>query len=110
VQASEAAFRTAAENADWTPVGTFQQLPTDLPGNETWPVTGASFILVAQSPTAGGNTSEVLRFFNWALHQGEPIARELDYVSIPSAVADQLPTLWSTLRNSTGKHLWPQDR
>jgi phosphate transport system substrate-binding protein len=106
VQASRGTFRAAAEVADWHAASGFQQLPTDLPGNESWPVTGASFILVDKSPAGGGNTRQVLRFFNWALHQGESIAAELDYVPVPRTVVDSLPALWNTLRDSSGKPVW----
>ena len=64
----------------------------------------------AAAPAAGGTTTEVLRFFNWALHQGEPIARELDYAPVPRTVVDALPSLWGTLRDSSGKRLWTEDR
>ena len=110
VQAGRNSFRAAAEVADWRAASGFQQLPTDLPGAESWPVTGASFILIGRSPPAGGNTVAVLRFFDWALHQGEPLARELDYAPVPRTVVDQLPALWSALRDSSGKRLWPEDR
>jgi phosphate transport system substrate-binding protein len=95
VQAGRDSFRAAAEAGDWQAAAGFQQLPTDLPGNDTWPVTGASFILVPAG--GGGNTAEVLRFFAWALHQGEPIAQELDYAPVPRTVIDSLPALWGTL-------------
>jgi len=107
VQAGGNAFRAAAEAADWHATDGFQQLPADLPGTESWPVTGASFILVGTAPAAGGNTTEVLRFFAWALHQGDSLARDLDYVPVPRTVADALPALWGTLHDSSGKRLWP---
>jgi len=110
VQAGRDAFRAAAETADWNAAAGFQQLPTDRPGAASWPVTGASFILVDKSPSDGRNTTQVLRFFDWALHQGEPIARDLDYVPVPLAMVEQLPALWGTLRDGAGKRLWPQDR
>jgi phosphate transport system substrate-binding protein len=110
VQAGRGAFRAAAETADWNAAAGFQQLPTDRPGAASWPVTGASFILVGKTPSDGRNTTQVLRFFDWALHQGESIARDLDYVPVPSAVVEQLPALWGPLRDSAGKRLWPQDR
>ncbi len=110
VQAGRDSFRAAAEAADWHAAGGFQQLPTDLPGNDTWPVTGASFILIGTAPADGGNTTEVLRFFNWALHQGEPIAQQLDYAPVPRTVIDALPSLWGTLHDSAGKRLWTEDR
>jgi phosphate transport system substrate-binding protein len=110
VQAGRDSFRAAAESADWHAAGGFQQLPADLPGNDTWPVTGASFILIGTAPADGGNTTEVLRFFHWALHHGEPIARELDYAPVPRTVIDALPSLWGTLHDSAGKRLWTEDR
>jgi phosphate transport system substrate-binding protein len=110
VQAGRGAFRAAAETADWNSAAGFQQLPTDPPGSASWPVTGASFILVDKSPAQTRSTAQVLRFFDWALHQGEPVVGELDYVSVPNAVVEQLPALWGTLHDNTGKRLWPQDR
>jgi phosphate transport system substrate-binding protein len=110
VQAGRDAFRAAAETADWHAAGGFQQLPTDLPGTASWPVTGASFILIASSPAAGANTAEVLRFFDWALHQGEALAGELDYAALPRRVVDELPALWGALRDRSGKRIWPEDR
>lgn len=109
VQASGSTFRAAAEAAEWHAAGGFQQLPADLPGNDSWPVTGASFILIGTAPIEGGNTTEVLRFFTWALHQGDSIARDLDYVPVPRRVIDALPALWGTLREVSGKRLWPED-
>jgi len=110
VQAGRGAFRAAAETADWNAAAGFQQLLTDRPGGGSWPITGASFILIGQPAGDGRRIAQVLRFFDWALHQGEPIARELDYVPVPGTVVEQLPALWGTLRDGTGKRLWPQDR
>jgi phosphate transport system substrate-binding protein len=106
VQAARGTFRAAAEVADWHAASGFQQLATDLPGSDSWPVTGASFILIGASPAAGGNTTEVLRFFNWALHQGASIAGDLDYVPVPRTVLDSLPSLWGTVRDSSGQPVW----
>src|SRR5262249_1383626 len=89
VQAGRDTFHAAAETADWNPAAGYSQLPTDAPGNGSWPVTGASFILVGRSAARSPNTRQVLRFFDWALHQGGAIAGELDYVPIPGAVVEQ---------------------
>jgi phosphate transport system substrate-binding protein len=109
VQAARSAFNAAAETADWSATG-FRQLPVDPPGNASWPITGASFILLDKSPSRSGNTVQVLRFFEWALREGEPLARKLDYVPVPRTVVEQLPALWGTLRDRTGQRIWPQDR
>lgn len=110
VRAGWDTFRAAAAAASWIATPTYQQLPTDQGGNLSWPITGASFILIPTSAEHGASTREVLRFFDWALHHGEPLARALDYAPVPQAVVDGLPGLWSGLRDSAGHELWPPDR
>jgi len=100
-------FTAAAMAAMGSGVNPMQQLATDLPGTESWPITGASFILIPRSSDNNGKTLEVLRFFNWAVHQGEPIAHRLEYASLPKPWIDQLPAVWRTARDSTGQSLWP---
>jgi phosphate transport system substrate-binding protein len=80
---------------------------TDLPGTESWPITGASFILIPRSSESSGGTLEVLRFFDWALRQGEPIAQGMEYASLPKAWIEQLPPLWRTVHDSAGQSIWP---
>jgi phosphate transport system substrate-binding protein len=84
-----------------------QQLETDLPGAESWPITGASFILIPRSSEMDGETREVLRFFDWGLHQGLAIAYEMEYASLPKLWIEQLPALWRTVHDSTGQSVWP---
>jgi ABC-type phosphate transport system substrate-binding protein len=106
VQAGRDAFAAAADAAN--PSGSMQQqLATDAPGTASWPITGASFILIPHPSASSAKTLAVLRFFHWALHQGEPITRGLEYAPLPKKWVDQLPTLWMTIRDSTGQSLWP---
>jgi phosphate transport system substrate-binding protein len=108
VQAGRDAFAAAAAAADRDGTAPMQQqLATDLPGTASWPITGASFILIPQPTANSAKTLAVLRFFNWALHQGEPITRGLEYAPLPKAWVDQLPTLWAAIRDSTGQPVWP---
>ena len=107
VHAGRDTFSAAAMAAIGSGLNPMQQLATDLPGADSWPITGASFILIPRSAKSGGKTLEVLRFFDWALRQGEPIAHSLEYASLPKPWIDQLPTLWRTVRDSTGQPLWP---
>jgi len=91
VQAGLEAFKAAAAAAGaWNSAATYQQLATDQPGSASWPVTGASFILIPKAPGSGPTTSSVLRFFDWALHHGESQARSLDYALVPPTVIDRL--------------------
>jgi phosphate transport system substrate-binding protein len=91
VQVGLDAFKAAAAaTGDWNSATTYQQLATDQPGSESWPVTGASFILVPQGSRNASTTSSVLRFFDWALHHGESQARSLDYALVAPGVVDRL--------------------
>ena len=85
------AFKAAAAaTGEWNFAATYQQLATDQPGGESWPVTGASFILVPKTPQNGATSSSVLRFFDWALHHGESQARSLDYALVAPGVVYRL--------------------
>ena len=107
VHAGRDTFAAAALAALGSGSNPMQQLATDLPGPESWPITGASFILIPRTPDSGSKTHEVLRFFDWALHHGGPIAHSLEYASLPRPWIDQLPPLWQTVHDSTGQSLWP---
>ncbi|MEJ0038062.1 MAG: phosphate ABC transporter substrate-binding protein PstS [Gammaproteobacteria bacterium] len=107
VHAGRDAFLAAALAADWSDLAGVGQLPTDLPGVESWPIAGTSFILIAQPTEHREKTLAVLHFFDWALRQGEPITRSLDYSPVPPVAVDQLPALWRTLRDDAGMPMWP---
>src|SRR5262249_6660878 len=107
VQPAYEAFRSAADATSWGSVESFRQMPSDPPGPQSWPITGASFILVAKRPENGETARAVLQFFDWALHAGGPTVRQLDYVPIPGQVLQQLPSVWGTIRDKDGKPVWP---
>lgn len=103
VRAGRNSFRAAAEAVDWHALATMQQLPADLPGEESWPITGASFILVGSSPDDSASTRAVLQFFEWGLRQGAPIVGRLDYASLPQEALEGLPALWAPLLEQAEK-------
>ncbi len=94
VQARRSAFRAAAAAADWNDVGAFRQLPTDLPGAASWPITGASFILLPTAAAQAARTRAARQFFDWALQHGEPIAANLDYEVLPHAAIEAVRQAW----------------
>jgi phosphate transport system substrate-binding protein len=107
VRAGPEAFRSAANAVEWGSVESMGQLPTDAPGPESWPITGASFILVRAEAGTREKTREVLRFFDWALHEGEPTVYRLEYVPVPQTVLDQFPEMWRAIRDREGEPVWP---
>lgn len=100
-------FQAAASNADWKAATGFYQILTDQPGKTSWPITGASFILLHAKQDKPANGLEALRFFDWALHSGQSMAVELDYVPMPDNVAKLIADAWKTqVRDAAGKPIW----
>jgi phosphate transport system substrate-binding protein len=77
-------FKAAAANATWDK--TFFQVLTDQPGKTSWPVTGATFIIMYLKSDKPQEAQEVLKFFNWAFDKGDKMAEDLDYVPLPDSV------------------------
>ena len=76
-------FQAAAANADWKSAPGFYLILTDQPGKETWPITGATFILMHKKQEHPDRAKEVLTFFDWAYKNGAQMAESLDYVPMP---------------------------
>ena len=94
----------AAAFADWKNAPGFYQILTDQPGKTSWPITGASFILMHEKQDKPQNAVEVLKFFDWALKNGQKMAAELDYVPMPEGVVKVIADAWKAqLKDSSGK-------
>jgi phosphate transport system substrate-binding protein len=106
LQPDDAAFAAAAASADWAKAPGFAVVLTDQAGKASWPVTGASYILVHKSQDAAKG-KEVLKFFDWAYKSGDAAAAELDYVPMPDSVTKLVQDAWrANLKDAAGKALW----
>ncbi len=88
------AFQAAASNADWKSAPGYYLILTDQQGAASWPITGASFILIHAQPVDPVAAGEALKFFDWAYKSGGPMAAELDYVPLPKALIEQIRATW----------------
>jgi len=91
-----AAFQAAAANADWLGTPGFGVILTNQSGENTWPITGATFILIHKQPSDPAASAEALKFFAWAYINGSRMAEELDYVPMPPNVVDAVKKIWRT--------------
>ena len=98
-------FKAAAAGADWKSVKGMGVVLTDQAGEKSWPVTGASFILVHAKQEKPESGREVLKFFEWAYKNGGSMAAELDYVPMPEPVVKQVQAAWKGVTDSSGKAL-----
>jgi phosphate transport system substrate-binding protein len=81
-------FAAAAAGTDWSKVPGMAIYLTDASGAKSWPITGASFILMYKNPANKSNAAEVLKFFDFAFKEGKKMAVDLDYVPMPDATTD----------------------
>jgi phosphate transport system substrate-binding protein len=100
------AFQAAAANADWSKAPGFYLLLTDQPGKDSWPITGATFILMHHAQDKPDTAREVLNFFDWAYHNGGQLAEQLDYVPMPASVITAVEQSWKTIVGADGKPVW----
>jgi len=94
-------FKAAAAGADWNK--SFYQILTNQPGKESWPLTGATFILMHTTQDKPANGSEVLKFFNWAYKNGGEAAAALEYVALPPSVVGAIEKSWAQIKDGSGK-------
>jgi phosphate transport system substrate-binding protein len=96
VAPSADSFAAAAANADWAHAPAYYLILTDQAGAKSWPITGASFILVYAQPQDLVATTEALKFFNWAYKSGTQMAADLDYVPLPDSLIKQVRATWKS--------------
>ncbi|OAF00603.1 phosphate ABC transporter substrate-binding protein [Bradyrhizobium centrolobii] len=95
VQPTVEAFQAAASNADWAKAPGYYVILTDQPGDKSWPITAATFILMHKEPTDKAASKEALKFFAWAFKNGAKAAEELDYIPMPESVVKLIEKTWS---------------
>jgi phosphate transport system substrate-binding protein len=107
VEPSGESFQAAAANADWAHADGYYLVLTDQDGAKSWPITGASFILVYKQPADAAAVADALKFFAWAYKDGGAMAAELDYVPLPGALIAQVEATWKAEITAGGHSLWP---
>lgn len=95
VQPTVEAFQAAASNADWAKAPGYYVILTDQPGEKSWPITAATFILMHKEPADKAASKEALKFFAWAFKNGAKAAQELDYIPMPESVVKLIEKTWS---------------
>jgi phosphate transport system substrate-binding protein len=107
VAPTAAAYQAAAVNADWIGTPGFAVILTNQPGSESWPIAGATFILIPKQPKDADAARVALKFFAWAYDNGSRMAEELDYVPLPGHVVAAIKSMWATtIKDSSGKPLY----
>ncbi len=108
VAPSAESFQAAASSADWAHSDAYYLILTDQPGAGSWPITGASFILMYKEPGDAAAVDAALKFFAWAYQDGATMAAELDYVPLPAPLIAQVKKSWRSEIKSGGRPVWSE--
>ncbi|WP_374576147.1 phosphate ABC transporter substrate-binding protein PstS [Phenylobacterium sp.] len=100
------AFAAAAAGANWAKAPGNYLLLLDQPGAKSWPITGATFILLYKEQTNAAAGEGVLKFFDWAYKSGDAMALQLDYVPLPESVKDLIRKQWTANIKAGGKPVY----
>ena len=96
-------FQAAAANADWKNAPGYYMVLVNQPGDDSWPITGALFILIHKEQADAAHAQSLLKFFDWCYKNGAPAAEELQYVPIPASVSELVEASWKQQVRSAGQ-------
>jgi len=101
-----ASFQSAAQYAQWDKAPGMYEILTNEAGKGSWPIAGATFILMHKSQAQPEKAREVLKFFNWSYENGDKMAESLDYVPMPDNVVKLINAQWKNkLKSKDGASL-----
>ena len=101
VEPSDTAFKAAAVGAEWSK--SFYQILTEQPGKDSWPITGATFIMMHKVQDKPAQAAASLKFFEWAYKNGDKTADSLDYAPMPDSVKSIIGKAWGDIKDASGK-------
>jgi phosphate transport system substrate-binding protein len=100
-------FQAAAANADWKSQPGYGVILANQPGDQSWPMTAATWILMYKKPQDAAASMEALKFFAWAYKTGGKMAETLDYVPMPAKVVKDVEKTWADeIKDGSGKPLF----
>ena len=100
-------FQAAAAGADWAHAPGFYEILTNEEGKDSWPITGATFVLMHTVQEKPANAKEVLKFYSWAFDNGAKMAEELVYVPMPAPVVKLIKQSWKEkIKDTAGNSVW----
>ncbi len=104
---TEESFRASAVNAEWDEASGFYEILTNKPGPDSWPITGATFVLMHKSQDKPVHAMHVLKFFEWVYAHGNHAALELDYIPLPGNLVALIKASWeANIKGKDGRAIY----
>lgn len=88
-------FQAAGANADWQNAPGFFMVLTNQPGDQSWPITGVTYILMHKNQADQEMGKQLLTYFSWCYKEGAAVARRMDYVAMPENVIEMVKQMWA---------------
>ncbi len=96
VQPNSDSFQAAADTADWGSAKDFNLLMTNASGEQAWPITATTWVIMYKDPKNPERSKAAFDFFKWSLENGQKDAAALDYVALPDSLVDKIESYWSS--------------
>ncbi|MBV8048624.1 MAG: phosphate ABC transporter substrate-binding protein PstS [Paludibacterium sp.] len=106
VTPSQESFKAAAGHADWKKAPGYYLLLTNQSGADTWPIAGATFILMHKKQDKPVQATAALKFFDWAYKSGDGAAASMDYIPLPESVKGMIRDSWKQITDAKGQPVW----
>lgn len=107
VSPSLTSFQAAAANVDWTASPSFDVILTNQPGKDSWPIVGATYVLIPASQDDKAHALSVLEFFDWGFREGGQLITELGYIPMPDNLITLIENTWKTqFKDNKGNPIW----
>lgn len=108
VSPSVTSFQAAAANVNWATVPNFDVILTNQPGNDSWPIVGATYVLMQALQEDKAQALSILQFFDWGFKEGVQLTKELGYLPMPENVVTLIENAWKAqIKDSQGNPIWP---
>ncbi|OAF18576.1 phosphate ABC transporter substrate-binding protein PstS [Bradyrhizobium neotropicale] len=104
-----ASFQAAASSADWKAEKDFHLVLTNAPGEDAYPITATTFVLMPKTAKSPERSAAAIDFIRWSLENGKSQAEMLNYVPLPPALIEQIEHYWQqgveapTVASAAGK-------
>lgn len=105
VPPSASAFESALNNSGWKTSGSFEEMLTNRPGANSWPITMGTFVILGANAVSAERTSAVLKFFTWGFMNGDYLVNSVDLVRLPDSIQARIYKEMMMVTDLSGKPL-----
>ncbi len=96
IEPNAKSFAAAADTAKWEDAKDFNLIMTNAPGDEAWPITATTWIIMYKTPKNAEQSAAAFEFFKWSLENGQKQAESLEYVALPKSLVSKIEDYWKT--------------